>query len=117
LRGTLSNCPKFDKLVCLLLSVCCLLLTNDHQVEVDPEEAAELNVPSSPSRSAMRSAPQYVKNGFPSILPQRTDYQSFLPKIPKAEENYGMIYNHPETEAEKTMHELWVARRRQEVLC
>ena len=25
-----------------------------------------------------------------------------------------MVYNKPETEAERTMHELWMARRRQE---
>ena len=36
-------------------------------------------------------------------------------KIPGVEDNYGMMYNPPETEAERTMNELWVARRRQEV--
>ena len=39
---------------------------------------------------------------------------AFLPQIPDADDNYGMIYNKPETEAEKNMQELWMARRRQE---
>ena len=69
----------------------------------------------SPSRRTARVSPAYVKHGLPDILPQRIDYQNFLPKIPGADDNYGMLYNKPESEAEKTMHELWMARRRQEV--
>jgi hypothetical protein len=38
-----------------------------------------------------------------------------LPKIPGAEENYGMVHHVPESDAERNMHELWMARRRQEV--
>lgn len=37
-----------------------------------------------------------------------------LPKIPGQESNYGMLYHKPESEAEVTMHEMWLARRRQE---
>lgn len=60
--------------------------------------------------------PIYVKHGFPAVLQSNYEgqQQSFLPKIPDASDNYGMIYNVPETEAEKNMHELWMARRRQE---
>jgi hypothetical protein len=60
------------------------------------------------------TAPAYVKHAFPQILPPKKDYASFLPKIPGADDNYGMLFNKPETEAEKQMHELWMARRRQE---
>ena len=40
------------------------------------------------------------------MLPDRrkSNRSLFLPKIPGAEENYGMVYNKPETEAEKNMH-------------
>lgn len=84
----------------------------DKDVYEEEEEVPVIQVPDTPSRNV----PHYVKQGFPEILPQRTDYKSFLPKIPGAEENYGMLYNVPETDAEKAMHELWMARRRQEVL-
>ena len=75
-----------------------------------------INIPDKKTKFGPRNVPVYVKHGFPSILPSKTDYTSFLPKIPGAEENYGMIYNKPETDAEKKMHELWMAKRRQEVL-
>jgi hypothetical protein len=55
----------------------------------------------------------YIKHSFPEVLKPRTDYSTFLPKIPGADENYGLVYNKPETEAEKKLHELWLARRRQ----
>lgn len=71
-------------------------------------------LPSSPSRYGTKTIPIYVKHGFPEVLRPRVDYTSFLPKIPGADDNYGMVYNKPETEAEKKMHELWLARRRQE---
>ena len=45
----------------------------------------------------------------------KPDYKALLPKIPGADENYGMMYHKPETDAERSMHELWMARRRQEV--
>jgi hypothetical protein len=32
------------------------------------------------------------------------------------DDNYGLLYNNASTEAEKTMNELWLARRRQEVI-
>lgn len=58
----------------------------------------------------------YVKHAYPSVIRNTPDLESsFLPKIPGAEENYGMLYNKPETEAEKKMNDLWLARRRQEV--
>lgn len=79
-------------------------------------------MPDTISKFGARKVPLYVKHGFPAVLQSKCDSQvpthqsqSFLPKIPGAAENYGMVYNAPETEAEKTMHELWLARRRQEV--
>lgn len=82
-----------------------------------------LSVPDNKSRFGARKVPMYVKQGFPAVLnsnfegqQQHQQSSGFLPKIPGAEDNYGMMYNVPETEAEKTMHELWMARRRQEVL-
>lgn len=59
--------------------------------------------------------PLYVKHSQPAVLRGRELADSFtLPKLPGAEENYGLLYSQPETEAEKNMNELWLARRRQE---
>eukprot|EP01034_Spumella_vulgaris_P034796 gene34796-42916_t len=81
-----------------------------------------LSVPATAPRGKFggRKVPVYVKAGFPAVLQSGFEGQatasggSFLPKIPGAEENYGLVYNQPESEAEKNMHELWMARRRQE---
>mmetsp|Transcript_15665 Transcript_15665/g.21440 ORF Transcript_15665/g.21440 Transcript_15665/m.21440 type:complete len:733 (+) Transcript_15665:63-2261(+) len=78
------------------------------------EEFPTLNIPEKKSKYGSRNIPVYVKNGLPEVLVNRPDHKTFLPKIPGAEDNYGMIYNQPETEAEKNMNELWMARRRQE---
>ena len=80
---------------------------------VPPE--ANLNFPADKLKRGGRDVPVYVKHSYPEVLQSRTDYNSFLPKIPGAADNYGMVYNKPETEAEKNMHELWMAKRRQEV--
>lgn len=67
-----------------------------------------------------RKVPLYVKHAYPGVLSgnqghtfQPNTHQS-LPKLPGAEENYGLVHNRPETAAEKTMNELWLARRQQE---
>lgn len=95
-------------------------------------------VPAQKSRFGARKIPQYVRQGFPAVLQsQAASHGDTLPRIhggyqmqqqlaaasaspmqpPMYSEdaNYGLIYNKPETEAEKTMNELWIARRRQEV--
>lgn len=83
-------------------------------------------VPDKKSRFGSRHVPAYVKQGFPAILSTQTAGSSYrpgstggdggmFPKIPGAEDNYGMQHNVAETDAEKAMHELWMARRRQEV--
>ena len=64
--------------------------------------------------------PVYVKHGYPEVFKQKSDYYDYLPKISQlpgaeAEETYGLMYHKPETDAEIKMHDLWVARRRQEV--
>lgn len=80
---------------------------------------------SSSNGNYRKAAPVYVKHGFPTILKPSTSsngnhskaspYHHLLPKMPgTADDSYGMIYNKPETEAERTMNELWLARRRQE---
>jgi hypothetical protein len=84
-------------------------------------ELPPINVPPrSNSRFGPRKVPLYVKHTYPDVFAQKesqtTTFNSFLPKIPGADENYGLIYNKPETEAEKNMNELWLARRKQEVL-
>jgi len=63
--------------------------------------------------------PIYVKHGFPEVFKKKVDYYDYLPKIsqlpgPESEETYGLMYHKPETEAEIKMHDLWIARRRQE---
>ena len=56
----------------------------------------------------------YVKHNYPNLFKNENGYEQFLPRIPGAEDNYGMMYHKPESEAEMTMHELWLARRQQE---
>lgn len=92
-------------------------LANEKQEspDIEPHEP-DLTMPSPDKlKRGGRGPPVYVKHGYPDVMPHRTDYHSFLPKIPGANDNYGMVYNKPETEAEKNMHELWLARRKQEV--
>eukprot|EP01035_Chromulina_nebulosa_P021883 gene21883-28329_t len=79
------------------------------------EAFPSLNMPETTnSKLGNRNIPLYVKNNMPAVLVNKPDHKNFLPKIPGVEDNYGMMYNPPETEAERTMNELWVARRRQE---
>lgn len=64
--------------------------------------------------------PLYVKHSQPAILRSQSlakliAQAPILPKTPGADDNYGLLYSQPETEAEKNMNELWLARRRQEV--
>ena len=70
--------------------------------------------------SRSHNLPVYVKHGYPEVFRKKTDYYNYLPKIPQlpgpeVEETYGLMYHKPETEAEIKMHDLWIARRRQEV--
>jgi hypothetical protein len=106
---------------------CC----NCSQVAADPNDRdlPTIAVPDKKSRFGTRHVPAYVKQGFPNVLstaPLPDNFgrgttpggEGMFPKIPGAEENYGMVHNVPETAAEKAMHEMWMARRRQEVrLC
>jgi hypothetical protein len=109
------------------------LAMKDSEVRVDPEDRdyPVLPVPDKKSRFGSRNVPAYTKQGFPNVLQNPPAAETFgrptttgsgvggtgslFPKIPGAEENYGMVHNIPETPAEKAMHELWMARRRQEV--
>jgi len=62
-----------------------------------------------------RKLPIYVKHAYPNLhIGGKSEYEGFLPKVPGAEDNYGMVYHKPETDAERQMHELWLARRQQE---
>ena len=57
----------------------------------------------------------YINRGFPNILDKsKSGETGYFPKVSTNEENYGLLYNKPETESEKNMHELWMAKRRQE---
>eukprot|EP00598_Pedospumella_elongata_P000366 CAMPEP_0184973908 /NCGR_PEP_ID=MMETSP1098-20130426/5512_1 /TAXON_ID=89044 /ORGANISM="Spumella elongata, Strain CCAP 955/1" /LENGTH=756 /DNA_ID=CAMNT_0027496413 /DNA_START=91 /DNA_END=2361 /DNA_ORIENTATION=- len=103
------------------------LNASQNKVYVDPNDRdfPVLPVPDKKSRFGNRQVPAYVKQGFPNVLSGTTGGTSFrpgstggdggmFPKIPGAEDNYGMQHNVPESDAEKAMHELWMARRRQE---
>ena len=64
--------------------------------------------------------PLYVKHAYPQLFQEKQNYHNFLPKIPQlsaadVEERYGLMYNTPTTEAEIKMHDLWVAKRKEEV--
>jgi len=95
-------------------------LLDDEKPKQAPEAEhrfANMRIPDRNSKFGPRSVPVYVRHGFPDIIRgpgDRRDYSGFLPKIPGAEENYGMVHHVPESDAERNMHELWMARRRQE---
>jgi hypothetical protein len=85
-------------------------------IDDNGQEIPLLDIPDKKSRFGSRKIPMYVKHAFPAVVDSdRKQNHSFFPPIPGAEENFGMIYNKPETEAEKNMQDLWLARRRQEV--
>lgn len=74
-----------------------------------------IQAPSQKHKFGTRKVPIYVKHAYPSVLGgKNTTENPFLPKLPGADENYGMIYSKPETDAERNMNELWLARRKQE---
>ena len=89
--------------------------------ERDPPEAPAIRIPqqSAAEKKAKlgnRQLPVYVKHSYPNLFKEQASnkYENFLPKVPGAEDNYGMMYHEPTTEGEKQMHELWLARRQQE---
>ena len=72
-------------------------------------------------RPARNNQPVYVKHAFPELFRENRDYYHYLPTLPHlpgeegaAEEQYGLMYHTPETEAEIKMHDLWIAKRREE---
>ena len=70
--------------------------------------------------SGSDALPLYVKHGYPEVFKKKKDYYDYLPKMAEtagqeAEETYGLMYHKPETEAEMKMHDLWIAKRKQEV--
>ena len=70
-----------------------------------------------PGSQGDNRAPLYVKHAYPAIMKQETrDFHVGRTRghRRKEEANMGMLHYAPETEAEKTMHTLWLARRREE---
>ena len=74
----------------------------------------------SQSEGQNSSLPLYVRHAYPSIMKPRSAGFS-LGRYGIAHrlggdggENFGLLHHVPETEAEKTMHALWLSRRRQE---
>lgn len=61
--------------------------------------------------------PLYVQHAYPGIMQHRDmDFNVGRVRGKRSKENadFGLLHYTPETEAEKTMHTLWLARRRQE---
>jgi hypothetical protein len=70
-----------------------------------------------PGSTGDPNAPLYVQHAYPAILkPKSTDFEVGRVRKKKQKEvgTMGMLHYAPETEAEKTMHTLWLARRREE---
>jgi len=70
-----------------------------------------------PGSKGAPNAPLYVKHAYPAILkPKSADFEvgRVREKKQKKAGSMGMLHYAPETEAEKTMHTLWLARRREE---
>ena len=65
--------------------------------------------------------PLYVKHNYPDVLKPRTPEWGRIgakrdeaPPVPGRDDNYGMMHYQPESEAERNMLDLWVAKRREE---
>ena len=123
----LQCCHKFWCLHHFLTSLVCFRLQTSSGGSIGAGKVDFLLPPlkprQAPGRDDSRShnVPIYVKHGYPEVFRNKTDYYNYLPKIPQlpgpeAEETYGLMYHKPETEAEIKMHDLWIARRRQEVI-
>ena len=57
--------------------------------------------------------PVYVRHHLPNVFREGSEYVALLPKIPDADAT-GPMGHPPVSDVEKSMHELWLARRRQE---
>lgn len=66
-------------------------------------------------RAKLKSATNHDIVSFPSILRRPATDSTKEEGHNDPSSNYGLIYHKPETEAEKNMHQLWMARRRQEM--
>lgn len=86
---------------------------NSHADDISKDLALAKNRFTKEKVSKDREEP-YMKLTLPNVFKPRPDYNAMLPSIPNIDENFGMVYNKPESEAEKVMNELWVAKRRQE---
>lgn len=73
-----------------------------------------VQVPDRHPKFGHRKIPIYVKHAYPNLFDKPNEYEQFLPRIPGAGDNYGMMYHQPESEGEKAMHDLWLAKRQQE---
>jgi hypothetical protein len=65
----------------------------------------------------------YENHGYPEIFTERKNAIDYLPKVspttydaPKVKDHSGMMYHKPESADEINMHDLWVTKRKQEVL-
>lgn len=71
-------------------------------------------MPTHQSLSTRRNQlPVYVRHHLPSVFREGSEYVALLPKVPDSD-TFGLHHHVPTTETEKSMHELWLARRRQE---
>ena len=89
----------------------------DNEVtENDEEKLQKFKEPDRPA-SASR-APLYIKHSYPEVLKPNSASEIIKSRgssqVPDSSNNYGMIYHKPDSEGEMMMHELWVAKRRQE---
>ena len=73
------------------------------------------------ARPSLNQQPIYVRHAFPELFREKREHHDYLPTLPQlhgpegsAEEEYGLMYYKPETEAELKMHDLWIAKRREE---
>ena len=72
-----------------------------------------ITMPTHTSLSTRRNQlPVYVRHHLPSVFREGSEYVALLPKVP--DEAFGLHHHVPTSETEKSMHELWLARRRQE---
>ena len=100
--------------------------SDDYQEEFhdgeDPEnDDRKIKKFAEPERPVSASqAPLYVKHSYPDVMKPGSASDIIRSgigpagNVPDSSNNYGMLYHKPDSQSEIQMHDLWVAKRRQE---
>ena len=93
-------------------------LHGDEHIDNDDRKISKYTEPGRPVSA--NQAPLYVKHSYPDVMKPSSASEiirsGVVPavNVPDSTNNYGMLYHKPDTQSETQMHDLWVAKRRQE---